>query len=98
MAVKPPADTFADLLKARGDVPIATLRQIKTIVDGLLELVDTMDTAFDLPPAPTEAEQAIAAALRARYPVFPDKDGRDTDATQLTDAEILAYFGVKLEK
>lgn len=79
-------ESFADLLKARGDVPITVLRSVRDQIDGLLQLVDTMDEAFDLPPAPTEAEVAIAAALRAKYPDFKDK----------TDREVLAYFNVKV--
>jgi len=52
----------------------------------LLALIDTMDVDFEIEPAPSEAEQAIAAALRAKYPDFKDK----------TDAEVLDYFGVQI--
>lgn len=81
-------ETFADLLKARGDIPIAVLRQVYEQIGALLQMVDTIDTDAGLTPAPSEAEQAIANALRARYPDFKDK----------SDAEVLEYFGVKLEK
>lgn len=77
-------ETYADLLKARGDIPIATLRQVKAIIDDLLAAVDTIDVAFDVKPAPDDASAAIAAALRAKYPEFADK----------SDSEVLAYFDV----
>lgn len=79
-------ETYADLLKARGDIPISVLRQVYEQLGGLIELLDTMDEAFDLPAAPTDAEIAIANALRAKYPDFADK----------TDKEILEYFNVKV--
>lgn len=79
-------ETYADLLKARGDVPISVIRQLHARLGDLLTLVDTVDEVFEIPPAPTKAEAAIAAALRARYPDFKDQ----------SDAEVLAYFGVKV--
>ena len=77
---------YADLLKARGDVPITILRNVYGQIGALLDLVDTMDVDFEIKPAPSEAETAIAAALRAKYPDFKDK----------SDAEVLAYFNVKI--
>lgn len=79
-------ETYADLLKARGDVPIAVLRQLKAQIDSLLALVDTLDVDMQLTPAPDDATAAIANALRARYPDFADK----------SDAEVLAYFNVQV--
>lgn len=79
-------ETYADLLKARGDVPISVLRQLKTQIDSLLSLVDTLDVDMQLAPAPDSATAAIANALRARYPDFADK----------SDAEVLAYFNVQV--
>lgn len=79
-------ETYADLLKARGDVPISVLRQLKTQIDSLLSLVDTLDVDMQLTPAPDDATVAIANALRARYPDFADK----------SDADVLAYFNVQV--
>lgn len=79
-------ETYADLLKARGDVPISVLRQLKSQIDSLLALVDTLDVDMQLTPAPDDATVAIANALRARYPDFADK----------SDAEVLAYFNVQV--
>ena len=79
-------ETYADLLKARGDVPITVLRQLKVQIDSLLALVDTLDVDMQLTPAPDDATVAIANALRARYPDFADK----------SDAEVLAYFNVQV--
>lgn len=79
-------ETYADLLKARGDVPISVLRSVYEQIGGLLALVDTMDESFEIAPAPTEAETAIANALRARYPDFAGR----------SDKEVLAYFNVKV--
>lgn len=79
-------ESYADLLKARGDVPIAVLRKVHEQIGSLLALVDTMDATFELPPAPTEAETAIANALRAKYPAFAGK----------SDHEVLAYFNVSV--
>ena len=69
-------ESFADLLKARGDVPITVLRSVRDQIDGLLQLVDTMDEALTcrlhrpkpkllLPPrcgrsTPTSKTRAIA--------------------------------------
>lgn len=80
------AASYADLLKARGDVPVTVLRHVHSQLGALLALIDTMDVDFEIEPAPSEAEQAIAAALRAKYPDFKDK----------TDAEVLDYFGVQI--
>ena len=79
-------ETYADLLKARGDVPITVLRQLKVQIDSLLALVDTLDVDMQLTPAPDDATVAIANALRARYPDFADK----------SDAEVLSYFNVQV--
>lgn len=79
-------ETYADLLKARGDVPISVLRQLKVQIDSLLALVDTLDVDMQLTPAPDDATVAIANALRARYPDFADK----------SDAEVLDYFNVQV--
>ena len=62
------------------------LRHVHAQLGALLALIDTMDVDFEIEPAPSEAEQAIAAALRAKYPDFKDK----------TDAEVLDYFGVQI--
>lgn len=79
-------ETYADLLKARGDVPITVLRQLKAQIDSLLALVDALDVDMQLTPAPDDATVAIANALRARYPDFADK----------SDEEVLAYFNVQV--
>ena len=78
------AASYADLLKARGDVPVTVLRHVHAQLGALLALIDTMDVDFEIEPAPSEAEQAIAR--RAKYPDFKDK----------TDAEVLDYFGVQV--
>ena len=64
------AASYADLLKARGDVPVTVLRHVHAQLGALLALIDTMDVDFEIEPAPSEAEQAIAAALRAKYLYF----------------------------
>ena len=79
-------ETYADLLKARGDIPISVLRKLKAQIDSLLEAVDALDVDMQLTPAPDDAIVAIANALRARYPDFADK----------SDAEVLAYFNVQV--
>lgn len=78
---------YAELLKARGDVPISIIRQIHAQLTDLLALVDNFDdNVFGLPKATGKGATAIAAALRAAYPEFADK----------TDAEVLAHFDVTL--
>lgn len=79
-------ETYADLLKARGDIPISVLRKLKAQIDSLLEAVDALDVDMQLTPAPDDAIVAIANALRARYPDFADK----------SDAEVLDYFNVQV--
>lgn len=91
-------ETYADLLKARGDVPISVLRSMREQLDNLLSAIDTMDKVFEVPPAPTKAETAIAAAIRAKYPVLPADDGAERDSSSMSDAEVLAYFGVQVGK
>lgn len=79
-------ESYADLLKSRGDVAISALRNVYQQIGTILAAVDEMDITLDVAPAPTEPQQAIAAALRARYPEFADK----------SDVEILKHFGVEV--
>lgn len=79
-------ETYAELLRARGDVPISVLRQIHGQLGSLLEFVDTLDNELDIPAAPNDTAIAIAAALKARYPDFKD----------MADEDVLAYFKVQV--
>jgi len=79
-------ESYADLLKARGDVAISALRNVYQSIGTILAAVDEMDITLEAEPAPTEPQKAIAAALRARYPEFAGK----------SDAEILKQFDVEV--
>lgn len=78
-------ESYAELLKARGDIPIGLLRSIRDQIDGVLQSIDELDVQLGVPPAPNDPINAVIAALRSQYPEYKS----------LSDEELLRMFNVR---
>lgn len=74
-----------DLLLARGNVGIEFIRELHESTGRILQVVDQIDTEWQIPREMPDTIRRIADAVRKTYPDFANA----------TDAEIIKQFGLE---
>lgn len=74
-----------DLLLARGNVGIEFIRELHESTGRILQVVDQIDTEWQIPREMPDTIRRIADAVRKTYPEFANA----------TDAEIIKQFGLE---
>jgi len=79
------APALFDLLLARGNVGIEFIRELHESTGRILQVVDQIDTEWQIPREMPDTIRRIADAIRKTYPEFANA----------TDAEIIKQFGLE---
>ena len=79
------APALFDLLLARGNVGIEFIRELHESTGRILQVVDQIDTEWQIPREMPDTIRRSADAIRKIYPEF----------ASATDAEIIKQFGLE---